>query len=105
MLYDDLTRTRAMKGYWIAHVTVSDPDQYKLYAESAVSAFQKYKAHILARGGHYVQLEGAGKARNVVIEFPSFEAAVACYNSPEYQAAKAKRANAGTADIMIVEGV
>ena len=94
-----------MKGYWIAHVTVSDPDQYKLYAEGAGSAFQKYEARILARGGRYVQLEGVGRQRNVVIEFPSFEKAVACYNSAEYQAAKAKRKNAGTADILIVEGV
>jgi uncharacterized protein (DUF1330 family) len=94
-----------MKGYWIAHVTVSNPDQYKLYADGAVSAFQKYNARILARGGRHMQLEGAGRPRNVVIEFPSFEEAVACYNSPEYQAAKAKRKDAGIADIMIVEGV
>jgi uncharacterized protein (DUF1330 family) len=94
-----------MKGYWIAHVMVSDPEQYKLYAEGAVSAFQKYKARILARGGRHLQLEGAGKPRNVVIEFPSFDEAVACYNSPEYQTAKAKRKNAGIADIVIVEGV
>jgi uncharacterized protein (DUF1330 family) len=94
-----------MKAYWIAHVTVSDPDQYKLYADGAVIAFQKYKARILARGGRHAQLEGTGRARNVVIEFPSFEDAAACYNSPEYQAAKAKRRNAGSADIVIVEGV
>ena len=94
-----------MKGYWIAHVMVSDPEQYKFYAEGAVSAFQKYKARILARGGRYLQLEGAGKPRNVVIEFPSFDEAVACYNSPEYQTARAKRKNAGIADIVIVEGV
>jgi uncharacterized protein (DUF1330 family) len=96
---------RAMKGYWIAHVTVSDPEQYKLYAEGAVSAFQKHKARILARGGRHAQLEGLGRPRNVVIEFPSFEAAIACYNSPEYQEAKNKRKDAGLADIVIVEGV
>lgn len=94
-----------MKGYWIAHVTVSNPDHYKHYADGTVSAFQKYKARILARGGRHVQLEGAGRPRNVVIEFPSFEEAVACYNSPEYQAAKAKRKDVGIADIVIVEGV
>jgi uncharacterized protein (DUF1330 family) len=94
-----------MKGYWIAHVTVTDADQYKFYADGAVAAFRKYNARILARGGKHVLLEGDGRPRNVVVEFPSFEAAVACYNSPEYQAAKAKRAAAGTADIVIVEGV
>jgi uncharacterized protein (DUF1330 family) len=94
-----------MKAYWIAHVTVTDADQYRFYAESAGDAFRKHKAQILARGGHYVQLEGTGRARNVVIEFPSFEEAVACYNSPEYQSAKARRKDAGVAEILIVEGV
>jgi uncharacterized protein (DUF1330 family) len=94
-----------MKAYWIAHVTVTAPDQYKLYAESAVAAFRKYNAKILARGGRSEQLEGNGRARNVVIEFPSIEDALACYHSSEYQSAKAKRAHAGMADIVIVEGV
>jgi uncharacterized protein (DUF1330 family) len=93
-----------MKGYWIARVTVTDPDQYKFYAEGAGSAFRQYDARILARGGKYKQLEGEGRPRNVVVEFPTFEKAIACYNSPEYQEAKAKRAAAGIADIVIVEG-
>ncbi len=94
-----------MKAYWIAHVTVTDPDPYKLYAEAAPEAFKKYNARILARGGRHSQLEGEGKARNVVIEFESFDEAIACYNSPEYQAARSHRENAGLADIVIVEGV
>ena len=93
------------KAYWIARVTVSDPDQYKLYAEAASEAFKKHKAQILARGGRYNQLEGEGRPRNVVIEFPSYDEAIACYNSPEYQAAKSKRKGAGQAEIVIVEGV
>jgi uncharacterized protein (DUF1330 family) len=94
-----------MKAYWIAHVTVSDANQYKLYAEATATAFQKFKARILARGGRCAQIEGQGRPRNVVIEFPSLEDAVNCYRSPEYQAAKAKREGAGVADIVIVEGV
>ena len=93
------------KGYWIAHVTVSTPDQYKLYAEAAPVAFKKYGAVILARGGAHQQMEGEGRPRNVVIEFPSLQAAIDCYNSPEYQAAKANRTGAGIADIVLVEGV
>lgn len=94
-----------MKAYWIAHVTVSDPDQYKLYAQGALAAFDKYHAKILARGGKSNQMEGSGRTRNVVIEFPSFDDAVACYNSPEYQSARAQRTHAGVADIVIVEGI
>ena len=93
------------KGYWIAHVTVSDPDQYKLYASAAPEAFKKYGGSILARGGAFQQMEGEGHPRNVVIEFPSMQAAIDCYNSPEYQAAKAKRTGAGVAEIVLVEGV
>lgn len=93
-----------MKGYWIAHVTVTDMDQYQHYATSAPEAFKKFNAKILARGGRHQIMEGDGKARNVVIEFASFEDAVACYNSEEYQSAKAHRENAGLADIIIVEG-
>jgi len=94
-----------MKGYWIARVTVTDPDQYKLYAEAAPEAFRKYGAKVLARGGRSQQVEGEGRPRNVVIEFASFDDALACYNSPEYQAARARRANAGEAEIVLVEGV
>jgi uncharacterized protein (DUF1330 family) len=94
-----------MKGYWIARVTVTDPDQYKLYAEAAPEAFRTYGAKVLARGGRSEQMEGEGRPRNVVIEFASFEDALACYNSPEYQAARARRAGAGEAEIVIVEGV
>ena len=93
------------KAYWIARVSVTDPDQYKHYAEAAPAAFKAHKAVILARGGRHANLEGNGKPRNVVIEFPSYEDAIACYNSAEYQAARAKRLNAGEADIVIVEGV
>jgi uncharacterized protein (DUF1330 family) len=93
------------KGYWIALVTVTDPDQYRLYAEATPVAFQKYGAKILARGGKFAQMEGEGHPRNVVIEFPSLQAAIDCYNSPEYQAAKTNRRNAGIANIVLVEGV
>ncbi|MCX7348557.1 MAG: DUF1330 domain-containing protein [Alphaproteobacteria bacterium] len=93
------------KGYWIAHVTVTDPKQYQHYASGTREAFQKYGANILARGGAFHQMEGDGHPRNVVIEFPSLQAAVDCYDSPEYQAAKAKREGAGIASIVLVEGV
>lgn len=93
------------KAYWIAHVTVSNADQYKFYASNAGIAFKKYNATILARGGTHTILEGQGRPRNVVIEFPSLQAATDCYHSDEYQSAKAKRIGAGEADIVIVEGV
>jgi uncharacterized protein (DUF1330 family) len=93
------------KGYWIAHVTVTDPEQYQQYASSTKPAFDRFGGVILARAGRYEQMEGQGRPRNVIIEFPSLQAALDCYNSPEYQSAKAKRAGAGIAEIVLVEGV
>ena len=93
------------KAYWIAHVTVTNAEQYKHYADAAPAAFKKYGAAILARGGPFRQMEGEGAQRNVVIEFPSLQAAIDCYESPEYQSAKANRKDAGLASIVLVEGV
>jgi uncharacterized protein (DUF1330 family) len=93
------------KAYWIAHVTVTDPDPYALYAEGATAAFAAHGARVLARGGRIEGLEGEVRPRNVVIEFDSLEAAKACYDSPEYQEARRHRIGAGDAQIMILEGV
>lgn len=92
------------KGYWIAHVEVRDPERYKDYVSTARPAFERFGAKFLARGGEYHAMEGNSRARNVVIEFPSVQAARDCYNSPEYQAAKAIRQEVADADMLIVEG-
>ena len=92
------------KGYWIASVEVTDADKYKGYADAAPAALEKFGGRFLARAGTHEQLEGDGRPRNVVVEFPSLAAARDCFNSPEYQAARAKRAGAGIVSIVIVEG-
>ena len=93
------------KGYWIAHVEVSDPDQYVHYVEGAKPAFERFGARFLARGGKNEEVEGAmGRSRHVVIEFSSYQDALDCFNSPEYQAAREHRLPAGTATITLVEG-
>jgi uncharacterized protein (DUF1330 family) len=92
------------KGYWIAHVDMRDPERYKDYVATAKPAFEKYGANFLARGGTTVPLEGKARARNVVIEFPSLQAAKDCYNSPEYQAAKAIRVTVADGEVILVEG-
>ena len=92
------------KAYWIARVDVRDPETYKKYVETAKPAFERHKARFIARGGKTEVLEGKARARNVIIEFPSMEEALACYNSPEYQAnMKIRQAHALT-DLVVVEG-
>jgi len=88
---------------WIAHVEVTDPEAYGRYAAGAGPAIAAHGGIFLARGGRYVQLEGLDRARNVVARFPSLEAAVACYNSPGYQAALAHAKGASVRDLMVVE--
>jgi len=93
------------KVYWIARVDVRDPEAYKEYVATGKPAFERHGAKFLARGGKYEALEGQARARNVVIEFPSMEAALACYNSPEYTAARAIRQKISDAEFVVVEGV
>ncbi len=92
------------KGYWVARVEVTNPEAYKAYVAANAVAFKKFGAHFLVRSGQYENPEGASRARNVVIEFPSYQAALDCYHSPEYAAAIALRVGASTADIIIIEG-
>jgi uncharacterized protein (DUF1330 family) len=92
------------KGYWIARVDVSDPEQYKAYIAANAVAFAKYGARFLVRSGEFEALEGSARNRNVVIEFPSYQAALDCWNSPEYQHAKSFRDGAAIADLIVIEG-
>jgi uncharacterized protein (DUF1330 family) len=94
------------KGYWIAHVTVNDPEGYKEYVAANAIAFKKYGARFVARGGEHRVAAGTamnGK-RHVVLEFDSYAQAQACYDSPEYQAAVKIRDKYSVADLVIIEG-
>lgn len=90
---------------WIANVEVLDAEAYGNYAKAAGPAISAHGGVFLARGGRHVQLEGRDRARNVVARFPSVEAAVACYQSPEYQAALDHARNASVRDLVVVEEV
>lgn len=92
-----------MSALWIAHVEVTDAEAYGRYAELATGAIGAYGGVFLARGGRYKQLEGRDRARNVVARFPSFEDAVACYESPAYQEALSHAKGAAERDLVIVE--
>ncbi len=94
----------AKKGYWIAHITVREPERYPEYVKAATPAYQAHGAVFLVRGGAHEPVEGETRARHVVIEFPSYEAALACYNSDTYQTAKAIRQQIADGDIIVVEG-
>ena len=92
------------KGYWIVQVDVPDADAYKPYLVANQAPFGQFGARYLVRGGRRDVMEGSARDRIVVLEFPSFEAALACYRSPEYQAAKKLRDGEAEADVIVTEG-
>ena len=92
------------KGYWIARMDVSDPEQYKAYVAANAKPFAQYGARFLVRAGQFENPEGSSRGRNVVIEFPSYQAALDCWHSPDYQAAIKLRAPASTGDMGVIEG-
>lgn len=92
------------KGYWIARVDVADVEQYKVYIAANAEPFRQHGARFLVRAGRFENPEGASRSRNVVIEFPSYQAALDCWHSPEYQAAVKLRLPAATSDLVIIEG-
>jgi uncharacterized protein (DUF1330 family) len=94
-----------MPAYWVARSKINDPVEYKKYTDLVPAIIRKHGGKVLARGGRYQIMEGPQKFhRFVVIEFPSLEQGVACFNSPEYQQAAAFRRNgSGEVETVLVE--
>jgi uncharacterized protein (DUF1330 family) len=92
------------KGYWIGRVDVHNDEGYKPYAAANGAIFKKYGGRYVVRGGKHTGVEGQARSRNVVIEFADFDAAMACYNSPEYQENIKRRTPHSIAELVVVEG-
>ena len=94
-----------MPAYWVARARITDPTTYKKYTDRVPEIMSRYGGKILARGGRYRIMEGPETfQRFVVIEFPTFEQAVTCFESPEYQEASVFRRAGGVVELVIVEG-
>jgi uncharacterized protein (DUF1330 family) len=92
------------KAYWIARVDVSNEDGFQPYAAANAAIFKKFGGRYVVRGGKFDGMEGSSRSRNVVIEFPDYAAATACYRSPEYQANIKVRQPHSAVDLIIIEG-
>lgn len=92
------------KGYWIGRIDVRDPERYKDYIATAAPAYREFGAEFLVRGGVFTPAEGPSRSRNVVIAFPTYEAAIACYESETYRRARAIRQECADGEVMIIEG-
>jgi uncharacterized protein (DUF1330 family) len=95
-----------MPAYWVARSRINDPVEYKKYTDHVPAIIARHGGKVLARGGKYRIMEGPETfQRFVVIEFPTFEQGVACFESQEYQEAAAfRRGGAGVVENVIVEG-
>lgn len=94
----------AVKGYWIARVTVNNQADYDEYRKRNALPFGKYGGKFLVRGGRSETVLGTTRPHNVIIEFPDYQAALDCLNSPEYQAASQYLKRGCEVDLVIIEG-
>jgi uncharacterized protein (DUF1330 family) len=92
------------KGYWIAGVDINTPADYDEYRNRNAVAFAKFGGRFLVRGGPHACVYGRAKRHQVIIEFPTHEAALACYGSPEYQDAAQYLKRGCDVDLVIVPG-
>jgi uncharacterized protein (DUF1330 family) len=92
------------RGYWIGRVDVHNEEGYKSYAAANPAIFKKFGGRYVVRGGKFDGVEGESRSRNVVIEFPDYETALACYRSPEYQANVKVRQPHSIAELIVIEG-
>ena len=93
------------KGYIVGHVTVRNPEAYQEYVRLDTPIIADFGGRFLIRGGASETVEGETYARHVVIEFPDYATARACYHSPEYQKAAAIRHANADSVMLLFEGV
>jgi uncharacterized protein (DUF1330 family) len=94
-----------MPAYWIARSKINNAENYTKYTTRLVPILEKYGANVLSRGGNYNIMEGPEYfERFVLIEFPTMELAVNCFQSEEYnQAAAFRRDGSGEVELVFIE--
>ncbi len=92
------------RGYWIARVDVDNAEAYDRYRVLNSKAFARFGGRFIVRGPAGKVARGTPRKHNVVVEFESYETAVTCYESPEYQAALEHLKDVGPVDLVIVGG-
>ncbi len=92
------------KGYIIGHIRVTNPKAYPEYVRRDTPILERFGAKFIVRGGQGQVPEGCVGDRHVVIEFPSYQAALDAYNDPEYQQVANIRRSSAESEIIVVEG-
>ena len=94
-----------MKGYWISlYSKVNNQDNLKRYAETVTPIIKSFGGIPLVRGGQHTTFDGEDFSRTVVWEFPSYEQALKCHRSKEYQAGWNLAKDTTSRYMQVVEG-
>ena len=94
-----------MKAYWVVRGNILNQDEYSKYIDLAGPIVSKHNGKFLVRGGQQIEVEGEGFDRTVLIEFNTFDEALFCYKSDEYQEALNYAKNSAKRLVTIVEGI
>ena len=93
------------KGYWVVRANIHNQDEYYKYVEKASEIVKKNSGTFLVRGGKQTEYEIKGYKRTVIVEFDSYQDAIDCYNSKEYQSALKHVEDSANRIFTVVEGV
>ena len=92
------------RGSWIGRIDAHDEAGFRPYAAANPAIIKKFGGRYVVRSGKFESVEGQCRSHNVVIEFPDYATAMACYRSPEYQENIKRRQPHSIADIVVIEG-
>ena len=93
------------KGYWVVRGDVYNIEMYSKYIESASKIISNFNGKFLVRGGEQIQYEEQGYDRTVIVEFNSYEDAISCYNSSDYQEALKIVKKSAVRLVSVVKGI
>ena len=93
------------KGYWISlYFKIDNKENLKKYAETVTPVIKSFGGKPLVRGGKHETYDGDNFVRTVIWEFPTYEKAVECHNSKEYQAGWSLAKETTKRHMQIIEG-
>ncbi len=92
------------KGYWIAHIDISDPLKHALFVEHCTEAIERLGGRILVRTDDGVRASGKLRQRSIVIEFDSYNDAVSLLDDPQHTEARRLIADHCEIDMVVVPG-
>ena len=94
-----------MKGYWVSlYLKVDSQENLKKYSQAVVPIIKAFGGVPIIRGGQHKTFDGQDFSRTVIWEFPSYQKALECHNSKEYQAGWDLAKNTTKRHMQVIEG-